>query len=81
MCKVLNLLQIEYYFFIIRINKETINKMIISIRKVINKSFFLIISGLPSLEVWQVPKQSVFPNTKYTTNLYLVQVNIFYFFC
>ena len=41
-CEVLNLMQIEYYFFIHRIIIETINKMIINIRNVINKSFFFI---------------------------------------
>ena len=72
--KVLNLLQIEYYFFIIRVNKETINKMIISIRNEINKSFFFIISSLLPYKLEASTQQLVFPIYNYTINLCMKQV-------
>ena len=64
MRKVLNLLQIEYYFFIIRVNKETINKMMINIRNEISKSFFFIIIKPPFVIVIRKSastQQLVFP--------------------
>ena len=54
-------MQIEYYFFIIRINTETINTMIISIRNEINKSFFFIIIKPPSFKKLASTQQLVFP--------------------
>ena len=60
-CEVLNLMQIEYYFFIHRIIIETINKMIINIRNVINKSFFFINIKPPSFKKLASTQQLVFP--------------------
>ena len=64
---VLNLMQIEYYFFIHRINKETTNKMIINIRNEIKKSFFFINIKPPSQKKLASTQQLVFPKRNYTT--------------
>ena len=80
--KNIGLLQIEYYFFIIRVNKETINKMIINIRNTINKSFFFIIVRPPFIIVIRKSastQQLVFPvsNISISGNI----VHIFSFNC
>lgn len=70
---VLNLMQIEYYFFIHRIIIETINKMIINIRNEINKSFFFINIKPPPYKKLASTQQLVFPVTQYTINTFLIQ--------
>jgi len=68
-------LQIEYYFFIHRIIKETINKMIINIRNEINKSFFFINIKPPSYKKLASTQQLVFPIHNYTICTTIKQVN------
>ena len=70
---VLNLKQIEYYFFIDRIIKETINKMIINIRNEINKSFFFINIKPPPYKKLASTQQLVFSVTQYTINAFIIQ--------